>query len=412
MQLSVATNNPSIAKLKLKTWTEVLLEVAKVTSSGQWTLYFEEVQWIASYREDFVTHLKYVWDNYFSKNPELILILCGSSPSFLINKVMHSKALYNRSQYEFPISELSLNEASELIGKNSSKEEILDAYLAVGGIPEYLQRLKLKSSVYLSLCDQAFKPNGFFVDEAERIFVSSLAKNPDYLSIIEYIAKKGPKTKKEILLALKLSSGGVTSKMFQDLLQCGFIGAYDILDVGDSGRNSKYFISDSYLHFYYRFIKPKLRAIKNNDFKKNISNALDHNLYKQWLGYSFERFCIKRASLLSNLLGFSSVKFKYGPYYRRSSSEPGMQIDLMYKRADRVYTVCEIKYGMIPPGRDVIAECERKIAALLPEKSSIQRVLISPNSAEKSVLESGYFSKIVTLDDIFSMEGAYTAPTK
>lgn len=402
IQLSIAANNPSIAKLKLNTWTEVLLEVAKITEKGEWTLYFEEVQWIAAYKEDFVVHLKYVWDNYFSKNPKLILILCGSSPSFLINKVMHSKALHNRAQYEFPISELSLIEAEKLLGKDKSREEVLDAYLAVGGIPEYLKRLILKSSVYLSLCDQSFRPGGFFVDEAERIFVSSLAKNQNYLSIVEYIAKVRAATKKDILAALKLSSGGVTSNMFEDLLQCGFIGAYDSLQLGDSGRGSKYFIKDNYLQLYYRFIRPRLRAINNNDFKRNPTQALDQARYRQWLAYSFERLCLTLAVPLARLLGFESVQFSYGPYYLKKTAEQGAQIDLIYKRADRVYTVCEVKYASLPPGMNVIRACEQKIAALLPENASVQRVLISPNGAEASVVNSGYFHKIIKLNDIFA----------
>jgi AAA+ ATPase superfamily predicted ATPase len=403
-QLSIAVNNPSIAKLKLRTWSEVLIEIAKITEKGIWTVYFEEVQWIAAYKEDLIIHLKYVWDNYFSKNPNLILILCGSSPSFLINKVMHSKALYNRSQYEFPISELSLAEAEKLIGKNRSREEVLDAYLAVGGIPDYLKRLTLKSSVYLSLCDQAFKPGGFFVDESERIFISSLAKNQHYLAIVEYLAKTKAATKGEILDALKLKSGGVTSSMFKDLIQCGFLGAYDNLSIGDTGRNSRYYLKDSYLQFYYRFIKPKLSGIRNGDFSHNAAKALDYNSYRQWLGYGFERLCLKLAFPLAQVLGFESVHFSCGPYYvKKTASGTGAQIDLLYKRADRVFTVCEIKYQGEPVGKNVINECEQKIVALLPKNATVQRVLISARGADASVVNSGYFNKIVTIDEIFAV---------
>jgi AAA+ ATPase superfamily predicted ATPase len=299
--------------------------------------------------------------------------------------------------------ELSLRESAQLLGEDKSQEEILDAYLAVGGIPEYLKYLRQKSSVYLSLCDQCFRRGGFFVDEAERIFVSSLARNQNYLAIIEYIAKVKAATKKEIHAALKLSSGGVTTSMFNDLLQCGFIGAYDCLKMGDVGRNSRYYIKDNYLQLYYRFIRPQLRQISNGDFKTNPTRALDLAQYRQWLGYSFERLCLKLAFPLAKVLGFESVKFSYGPYYHKQGGDKSAQIDLLYKRADRVYTVCEIKYLSTPPSSTIIADCERKIAALLPKGASVQRVLISPNSADASVINSGYFDKIVTLGEIFTI---------
>lgn len=34
------------------------------TKEGEWVVYFEEVQWLAHYETDFVTALKYVWDNF------------------------------------------------------------------------------------------------------------------------------------------------------------------------------------------------------------------------------------------------------------------------------------------------------------------------------------------------------------
>jgi hypothetical protein len=191
--------------------------------------------------------------------------------------------------------------------------------------------------------------------------------------------------------------------MFKDLLQCGFIGAYDSLKMGDSGRNSKYYIKDNYLELYYRFIKPRVREILNGDFRTKTTQALDIASYRQWLGYSFERLCLKLAVPLAKILGFEAVKFSYGPCYSKKRGGAGAQIDLLYKRADKVYTVCEVKYMSEPPGIAVTSESERKISALLPAGASIQRVLISPNGADASVVNSGYFNKIVTLDEIFSV---------
>jgi AAA+ ATPase superfamily predicted ATPase len=104
-QFSEYSNNALLAKVKIQSWTEFFKLISDVVKKGIWTLYFEEVQWLADYKDKFISELKYFWDNHFRHNQKLILVLCGSSPSFMVNNVLHSKALYNRSLYEIALKE-------------------------------------------------------------------------------------------------------------------------------------------------------------------------------------------------------------------------------------------------------------------------------------------------------------------
>ena len=99
-QLSKALGDLHIARMQFNTWLELFDFIADKISKGEWTLYLEELQWLAEYKDELISHLKYIWDNKFRFNPDLLLVLCGSSPSFMRNQVVHSKALYNRSIYE------------------------------------------------------------------------------------------------------------------------------------------------------------------------------------------------------------------------------------------------------------------------------------------------------------------------
>src|SRR3569832_89331 len=94
-QLSKALNDKHLTYMRFDTWLELFDFIASKISVGKWTLYLEEVQWLAEYKNELISDLKYVWDNTLRHNPELLLILCGSSPSFMQNQVVHSKALYN-----------------------------------------------------------------------------------------------------------------------------------------------------------------------------------------------------------------------------------------------------------------------------------------------------------------------------
>jgi hypothetical protein len=405
-QLAEQVGDKNISKIKTKNWRETFLVVNKYLEDKEVTLYLEEIQWMADYKDNLVTDLKYVWDNFWQKNNKLILILCGSSPSFLINKVMKSSALYNRSQYEFPVNELSIHAAHQILGPEKSFGEVLDAYLLAGGIPEYLKYLSTESSVYLSLLSNAVRQGGYFTNEAERVFVSSLAKNENYHKVIEILGKYGSKNKNELQTKGKFSAGGTNTKIFNDLILCGFIGRYSPLKYQISKRDEKYFISDYYLMFYYKFIKPNLEKILRGDYTKAPQECISYDHYRQHLGYTLEKYCLTFQRKIAEILGFSSVKYDVGPYYVKEELGQGLQIDLMYKRKDKVLTICEIKYKEQKIGLDVVTEVDEKISRLSIHNTfknfSIDRVLIAPNGVTADLLAKGYFSKIIQMKDIFS----------
>jgi uncharacterized protein len=380
------------------------LLLANYLKTGKWTLYLEELQWLSNYESTLISELKYVWDNYFRYNPELIILLCGSSPSFMIDQVIHSKALYNRSQHEIHLKEFTISE-TKLFLKNRSVREIFDAYLTIGGIPEYLKWINKDSSVFLSLCKHSFTAGSFFSHEYEKIFTSSMASNKYYKKIIEILSKKKFVTRLELAKMLNINSGGSLSNVLLDLEKCGFINKYHPFNLKEGSVLTRYSISDNYLQYYFKFIKSLQKNIDNGDYNQNPQMAIKIDNYIKWLGFSFERFCRKFHGLIAKILGFSGVKYEHGVYFSRSTekSNPGYQIDLIFNRADHVYTVCEIKYLQIKVSTNIIDEFEKKIA-LLPVKSNktIHKVLICNMGAEKSLLNRAYFDNIITCDDIIA----------
>ena len=103
-------------------------------------------------------------------------------------------------------------------------------------------------------------------------------------------------------------------------------------------------------------------------------------------------------------MGFSAVRYKSGAFFNRTSikEQPGYQIDLIFDRADRVLSICEIKYTQGKTGIEVIEEFEKKLSLLSDsEGKTIERVLISASGASEGLHARGYFDRIITLDDIF-----------
>ncbi len=402
-QLSEYVGKSDVAEMPVQHWSQVFKIIFDHIPKGKWTLYFEEIQWLADFKDDFISELKYAWDNYFRQKEGLLLILCGSSPSFIINHVLLSESLYNRSQYEIHLQELSLPEIKAFLGHRSNKE-VMDAYLLVGGIPEYLNWVNKASSIFLGLCENTFVPNGFFLNEYKRIFVSSLSENKNYQEIIEFLAREKFSTRAGILKRLKLSSGGGVSEILQDLELCGFIQKYTPYNLKEDSLLSRYCISDAYLQFYYKFIKPIRRDIQNGDFVELPTAALSLESFHKWLGFSFERMCRKNHRIIAKLLGFSGVRYRSGAYFNRKSTdaEPGYQIDLIFDRDDNVLTVCDIKYYQDTVDSRVIEPFEKKLQYLPDrDKKTIQKVLITTIGMEDALSRRSYFDRVILLDDFF-----------
>lgn len=402
-QLSQALNDPYIARLHFNTWLELFDFIATKISAGRWTLYLEELQWLAGYKNELVSDLKYVWDNKLRHNPDLLLVLCGSSPSFMRNQVVHSKALYNRSIYEINLGEFSLKETQEYFG-NRSHREVMDAYLTVGGIPEYLKRIQRHSSIQIGICEESFKKDSYFSNEKNRIFISSFATNVHYQEIVDCLSQVKFADRKQIENFIGVKSGGNLTEVLNDLEMCGFIERYQPFQANHKSNLARYCIADSYLRFYFKFIGPLSSRIEKGDYNQNPMHALNKESYQKWLGLSFERFCRKHSHEIASLIGFSAVRYKTGAFFNRATihEQAGYQIDLVFDRADHVLTVCEIKYTQDKTGVEVIEEFEKKLR-LMPRtaKQTIEKVLISASGATDALLGRAYFDRIIVLEDFF-----------
>lgn len=419
-QLSIFYSDPLIRQMRYSSWREPLRELARRVEGRTATIFLEELQWLASYKEDLIVELKFIWDNYLSKNPNLILVLCGSSPSFMVSKVINSKALHNRSHYQIPLQPFTIPETIQFMqqrkGTLSSKgdtvvtpNQALEGILLVGGIPEYLNYITLDSSPYLAFCAHAFKNGGFFTAELSRIIVSSLAKEPKYLEILERIAKGGVSSRANLLKLLKVSSGGNITRIFNDLEASKLIYSIRSFASRPNSKLIRYEIADPYVRMYYKYIAPKLPLIDSGVFNKTPTKGLLLSEYYQSLGYAFEHYCRANPQLIAEAIGFSDVQYKVGSWLDRgeksssskNSKGGGLQIDLVFQRADRVLTLCELKYTKNKVDLSEAKEFSSRVSALkIDPKYTVQTALIAPNGATDRVLTAGIFDRVIGLNEL------------
>ena len=405
-QLSIYANDTSIASLSFKYWRQFFEYLSRFVESGERTLYFEELQWIADYKDDFAGDLKLVWDKTLRHNKKLIIVLCGSAPSFMLNKIVRSSALYNRSQKVLSVKPLPFQVFHTLMGRKRSIVEVAEAVLTLGTIPEYGMAIRDASSCRIGIAEESFRADGFLFLEYDKIFVSHLGNRPWYRGVVEFLSRVRFANRDQIAEHLGTSSGGELSKILIDLEECGFIDRYVPFNLSEGTKTARYAIADPFIRFYNKFIRPVAKRIKEGDFQKQPSAALNSAKFTQWLGLSFEAWCRRHTNLIARQLGFSDVEYHSGSYFERGQKlQQGFQLDLVFQRADRVLSVCEIKYTDEAPGTAVAANFQKRIE-LLPNKKkfTIQRVLITKTKPSDSIVKKGVFDRVVMADELFKID--------
>jgi AAA+ ATPase superfamily predicted ATPase len=364
-------------------------------------IFFDEFQWLCEMKPDLVALFKYFWDNHFSKYRRCHFILCGSVSSFIVKKVLRSRALYGRIDSEINLQPLSIKNASQLLRNTRCKKEILDVYMVLGGIPYYYQELNPSFSLLQNINEYAFTSHGFFFSEFDRLFISHFGQNPLYEKILRSCAQS-PKTPSALAKDCATTMSGQLTDLIYDLEIAGFVEKVQPVNKTKKGRLIQYKLSDEYLHFYFSFIHPHSPEIVTG----NISavKIMKSSAYRQWQGYAFERLCRKHKHIIADYLKFSAVDFMAGSWFNKDQLEKNAQIDLLFIRADKVLTICEIKHASQLNASKIISGFQNKIDVIeryFPAYA-VEKVLIvaEKKSAGKSIAR--YFDHIIVAEQLFA----------
>lgn len=406
-QLSHYAKNESFASASCTDWIDLfkIIDKAIAQSSQKYraTLFLDELPYMANRQSALVSALKWAWDNLWCNQPNFTLVLCGSIASFMIKKVVKSSALYGRISLEICLQPLLLPEVMDFFGHKKSVREICNLYMVCGGIPEYLRQINPRESVAQNIARLAFCKDGYFTQEFDRLFKDIFAEERVYKKIIMALAKYKSLKAPELTKILHLSGGGGFMEYLENLESAGFVRSIVPWDKPDDSKLKRFQLSDEYLLFYFQFVYPNLKKIRENN---NISSAISYassRAYPAWTGFAFERLCLRHASLIMQHLKIDQLVKAYGAYFdRASNTKDGSQVDLMFVRHDPVITLCEMKYYNAPVGKGIIKDVEKKVNLLNKPNVTIEKVLITTEGITQDLKESGYFSTVLLVDQIFS----------
>jgi len=388
-------------------WDKALELLAKALSSeaaghsGRVVVFFDEFQWMCGMEEGLVSIFKYHWDNSFSALANCVFVLCGSVSSFIVKKVVKSRALCGRIDLEIDLKPFCPSESKALLEGSLMANAMLEVQMIFGGVPQYLLELDPRMSLAQNLDESAFKPTGFFFREFERLFISHFARHAVYERVLRALSDR-PLGLPALAAAVETTVGGTFSERLKDLELAGFVGRQRPVGKGEKSKLLKITLEDEYLHFYFSFIRPNSRAILTGNIAfQRLANS---GAFHQWLGYAFERLCRKNAAVIAARLGFSGVNYEAGPWFaRKGLAGHGAQVDLLFRRADKVLTLCETKHARRLQLDRVETGFGTKEDALLDAFPGyvVERVLILGRAVSNADSAKGFCHQVVLASDLF-----------
>jgi len=320
-------------------------ELERSKKRGRKVIFIDEIPWIATTGSHFIQAFEYWWNTYASSKPDILLIICGSSTSWMINKILKNRGgLHNRVTRQIALEPFTLKECELLLQQQKitlDQQQILDYYMTIGGVPYYWKQISKAYGLPQNIDNLFFKKNATFKNEFFSVY-NSLFKNSEkyVLLVIAISEKKAGLTREEIIEITKLPDGGSLTRMLEELEQCGFIRSY--FAFGKKERKKTYQLIDLFSLFYLNFIY----ASKNNDEKYWTHNHITPK-HNAWKGYAFEQVCLWHIQQIKQALGISGVSSNYSAWRSvgENSENKKYQIDLVIDRNDRIINLCEMKYS-------------------------------------------------------------------
>lgn len=344
--------------------------------SGKRVVFLDEMPWMDTPRSDFKGALEYFWNSWASTQNDLLLIVCGSASSWIIDNLLDNRGgFYNRVTARIHLKAFSLGECELLHRANGvslTRFQIIESYMIFGGIPYYINSLDKRLSLAQNVDMLLFQENGSLYYESDVLLKSLFRHHERHAEILRVMSQsKGGVTRVELARHKKIGDGEPLTKAINELEQCDFIRKYRNYTKKKQG-------------FYFQLIDPfmmfSFRFLANRD-KNSWMTYINSPSYYSWVGNAFELVVLMHCNQIKAALGISGVESsEYA--WRSTTSKPGAQVDLLIDRKDGVINLCESKYTSEPYEIDQAYSgvLQNKVSAFISEtkcKSSVHMTMIS-----------------------------------
>ncbi len=280
-------------------WESAFLALGEIAQDEKLVIIIDEFPYMVKGNNSIPSVLQNLWDHNL-KNKNIMIILSGSSMSFIENEILgYKNPLYGRATGIYKLEALPYFDAIKFF-PNYTDEDKAIAYSILGGIPHYLSQFDPDISLEENIKNKILKKSSQLYDEVEFLLHQELREPAIYVTIIESIAL-GCSRYSEIADKSGIDSARLSTYL-KNLLELGIVKK-ELPALSKSKDTIKrnlveYVLSDNLFRFYYKYVYPHKAELETNNvelvWKYIIKNDLHH-----FAARAFEDICIRYLYVLA-----------------------------------------------------------------------------------------------------------------
>lgn len=350
---------------------------------------------------------KYIDTQWLDKN--LMIILCGSSLSFMEKRVLSEKSpVFGRKDSQIKLEPFNYKDAA-LFVPNYSAEEKAICYGITGGVAKYLSMICPEKSLDENIRNLFFNPDGYLYDETRNLLTQEFSDVTLVNNIIEQVAS-GENTLNIIATKVKEKDSTVLYSI-EKLMDVGLVERKKCITEEKNKKKTQYVLKDHMFKFWYQFIPKAVSVIEMGQGNLYYDKVVKPQLHF-FMGSVFEEMCRyytleqgvmgKYGSFITEIgawWGVEQLKDDAGKRYQQSAD-----IDVVgISTVDKTAVVGECKFKKEKIDKEIYETLHRR-ANLLTGKYKVNRYILFSLSGFSDWFHSVDCSSIefVTIEDMYN----------
>ena len=273
------------AETSFLSFQAALETVFRLSQKERLILVIDEYPYVARASRSLASTLQMLIDRY-KDNSKLMLILCGSSMSYMEDHVLAYKApLYGRRTAQIKLNPFDFEEVCHYF-QNFSSEQKAMAYGIVGGTPQYLLQINDRLTIEENVKNTYLDTMSSLYEEPMNLLKQEVREPAIYTAIITAIAT-GYSRMSEISTKVGEETN-ICSSYLKNLIALGIVQKES--PYGEkASKKSIYSIDDNMFRFWYRFVPENASMIARG--ASDLVYKRIEPYFSDYMGKVFEDIC-------------------------------------------------------------------------------------------------------------------------
>ncbi|MBQ9538420.1 MAG: ATP-binding protein [Treponema sp.] len=309
--------DPAYAKVKFPSIESVFDVITGKLGKEKLVIVIDELPYWAESDEPLLSIIqKYVDTEWAGKN--MMLILCGSSLSFMESKILSEKSpLFGRRDSQIKLEPFSYRDAALFVPGYSAEDKAI-CYGVTGGVAKYLAMFDPEKSLDDNIKRLFFNSDGYLFDEPRNLLAQEFSDTALVNNIIEQIAS-GENTLNTIAGKVREKEPTVLYSL-EKLIETGLVERRKCITDEKNKKKTQYILKDTMFKFWYSFI-PKAYSVIGMGQGDTYYDKVVKGALHQFMGSVFEQMC-RYYTLEQGLQGkFGNFITEVGNYWGQEQLE-------------------------------------------------------------------------------------------